>query len=519
MNLMMTANDFKNPFEEPTRALKIAEPCIIVIFGATGDLTSRKLLPALYNLAREGLLPSHFVCVGFARREKSHTEFRTEMFQAVKKFSRIKPIENSIWSAFSDQLYYHCSEFHDDQGYKDLKTFLSELDALHGTKGNRLFYLSTQPSFFPTVIEKLKTNDLLYPPHASEKKWSRVIIEKPFGEDTKSAIQLQQQITRHLDESQIFRIDHYLGKETVQNLLIFRFCNSIFESLWNSNHIDHIQITVSEDLGVGTRGRFWEESGMLRDIVQNHMMQLMSLIAMEPPTSFNASAIHGEKVKVLESIRPVDLTHLEKYAVRGQYGRGYIEGLEVPGYREEDNVEPNSNVETYAALQLCIDNWRWAGVPFYLRAGKRLPKRGTEIAVVFNETPSFFMKLDEKGIAPNVLVIRIQPDEGISLKTNCKVPGMVPHIQPVKMDFRYGAHFGLTPPEAYERLLCDCMAGDSTLFARFDEVIASWRILTPIIHRWQEHKEKQFPNYAAGTWGPLETEKLISDDGRAWRLI
>lgn len=510
---------FLNPLIEPSRLTKSADPCILVIFGATGDLTGRKLIPALYNLAREGQLPAHFVCVGFARREKSHDMFRKEMLDAVNNYSRIKPVDNQLWDSFSKQLFYHQSEFHDDKGYQSLNSFLKELDSTFGTRGNRVYYLSTQPSHFPLVIEKLSQNKLIYDINAIQDKWSRVIIEKPFGEDLKSAVQLQEQITKHLNESQIYRIDHYLGKETVQNLLVFRFGNPIFENLWNNHHIDHFQITVSEEIGIGTRGAFFEEAGMLRDIVQNHMMQLLSIVAMEPPTNLLAHSIHDEKVKVLESIRPFPDQQIDLYAVRGQYGPGFINGLAVPAYRQEDHVDSNSIVETYVAMELFIDNWRWAGVPFYLRAGKRLPKRISEIAVTFKQAPGNLLQLNGKKNNPNTLVIRIQPDEGISLKMNCKVPGLSAQIQPVKMDFRYGSYFGSTPPEAYERLICDCTAGDSTLFARFDEVKASWKLLTPILYNWKKHKPNNFPNYSSGTWGPPEADEMLMRNGRKWRLI
>lgn len=513
----MSSPLFLNPLEESTRSAKLADPCILVIFGATGDLTARKLLPAMYNLARDGMLPAQFACVGFARRPKTHEEFRKEMLDATNKFSRVKPVDKELWQNFSEQLYYHQSEFHDDAGYESLRTFLADLDSRYGTKGNRVYYLSTQPSFFPLVIEKLKQHQLIYDVNEVQDRWSRIIIEKPFGEDLNSAIALQTEITKHLDESQIYRIDHYLGKETVQNILVFRFGNSIFESIWNNHYIDHVQITVAEEIGIGTRGRFWEEAGMLRDIVQNHMMQLLSLIGMEPPTSLKASAIHDEKVKVLESIRPI--TDIHRYTVRGQYGKGYINGQEVIPYRSEENVAPDSSVETYAAMQLFIDNWRWAGVPFYLRAGKRLPKRVTEIAIIFHDAPGFLLQVEGKKNEPNVLVIRIQPDEGISLKMNCKIPGGAALIQPVKMDFLYGSYFGSTPPEAYERLICDCMSGDSTLFARIDEVFASWKLLTPVIQQWAHEKASNFPNYPSGTWGPPEADHLIARDGKAWRHI
>ena len=515
---MTTSFSFKNPLEEYAGSNKIAEPCIMVIFGATGDLTSRKLFPALYNLAQAGQLPAHFSCVAFARRDKTHEEFRKEMHDAVSQYSRTKPIDEAIWKTFSEQIFYHRSEFHEDEGYETLNRFLQELDRKFGTKGNRVFYLSIQPSYFTTVIEKLKQHDLIYEANAQD-KWSRVIIEKPFGHDLTTALALQQDITKHLDESQIYRIDHYLGKETVQNLLVFRFSNPMFESVWNNRYVDHIQITMAEEIGIGTRGNFWEEAGLLRDIIQNHVMQLLSLVAMEPPATLNADAIRDEKVKVVQSIRAFSEAELETNAIRGQYSPGFINGKEVIGYRQENNVNPNSNVETYGALKLYIDNWRWAGVPFYLRAGKRLPKRATEIAIFFKDIPGFLYQTHTNKTDPNILVIRIQPDEGISLKMNCKVPGLSQCIQPVKMDFRYGSYFGLAPPEAYERLICDCMSGDNTLFAREDEVMASWRLLTPVLDYWQAVPSKEFPNYQSGTWGPTAADELLEKDGRHWRLI
>lgn len=514
----MTQQFLTNPLEEPSTS-KIADPCVLVILGATGDLTSRKLLPALYNLEREGLLPSHFACVGFARREKSHEQFRSEMYDAISKHSRVKPIDQKLWNEFSEQIFYHRSEFDSDAGYQELDRFMKEIDSRFGTKGNRIFYLSTPPSYFPEIIEKLGQHGLIYNPEQVENKWSKVIIEKPFGRDLTSAVDLQKSISTHLKEEQIYRIDHWLGKETVQNLLVMRFGNSIFESIWNNRYIDCVQITVSEDLGVGTRGKFWEEAGMLRDIVQNHMMQLLSLVAMEPPVNIQADSIRDEKVKVLHSIRPIPVSHLDHHVIRAQYGPGFINGDAVKGYRQEENVNPASAIESYVAMQLFIDNWRWAGVPFYLRAGKRLPKRATEIAVCFKHAPGVLFGQPSCRDESNVLVIRIQPDEGISLRINSKVPGISNITQPVKMDFRYGSYFGATPPEAYERLICDCILGDSTLFAREDEVLASWKILTPVLHRWHELQPHDFPNYAAGTWGPQAAEQLLSKNGRQWRFL
>lgn len=516
---MLSPPEYENPLQESTRFNKTADPCILVIFGATGDLTARKLMPAIYNLAREGQLPAHFVCVAFARRPKTHEEFRQETYDAISKFSRVKPVDPELWETFSQQLFYHQAEFHEDEGYKSLLTYLNELDSQFGTAGNRLFYLSTQPSFFPLIIEKLKTNNHIYDTATIKNKWTRVIIEKPFGHDLNSALELQTDITHNLDESQIFRIDHYLGKETVQNLMVFRFGNPIFESVWNNHYIDHVQITVSEEIGIGTRGRFWEEAGMLRDIVQNHMMQLLSLVAMEPPASLKSSSIHDEKVKIMESIRAFPLNELDKYIVRGQYAPGFVYGEPVKGYRQEDQVDPQSNVETYVALKLFIDNWRWAGVPFYLRAGKRLPKRVTEIAINFKNPPQGLFFPPSPRFQSNTIAIRIQPDEGIAVRMNCKVPGLTNPIQPVKMDFRYGSYFGASPPEAYERLICDCMSGDSTLFIRIDEVLASWRLFTPVIERWANTKKDNFPNYISGSWGPQEANDMLLADSRQWRLI
>lgn len=508
-----------NPLEEIARTGKIAEPCILVIFGATGDLTARKLIPALYNLAQEGQLPAHFACVGFARRDKTDEQFREEMIEAVNQFSRTKPVDPALWKTFSQQLFYHQSEFHDDAGYESLDQRLKDLDSKFGTRGNRVFYLSVQPSFFPLIIEKLHKFNLTYNAAAAKDKWSRVIIEKPFGEDLNSALSLQKEISQNLDESQLYRIDHYLGKETVQNLLVFRFTNPIFESIWNNHNIDNVQITVSEEIGIGSRGRFFEEAGMLRDIVQNHIMQLLSLVAMEPPINMKGNSIRAEKVKIMEALRPFPRSEIEKLVIRGQYGPGYIQGKSVKGYREEDNVAPDSIIETYVGMKLFIDNWRWYGVPFYIRAGKRLPKRATEIAITFKAAPGFLFGSYEKKISSNVLIIRIQPDEGISMKINCKVPGLASKIQPVKMDFRYGSYFGTTPPEAYERLICDCMAGDATLFAHIDEVLASWRLFTPVLEYWQSSRTVSFPNYESGSWGPTAANDLLQQDGREWRLL
>lgn len=515
----MTDDIFINPFEESGLSSRFTEPCILVIFGATGDLTARKLVPALYNLARESRLPPQFACVGFARRTKSHEEFRKEMKDAVSRFSRVKPIDEAMWSAFEQNLFYHTSEFHDPEGFTKLSGFLQDLDKKLGTRGNRVFYLSTQPSFFPVICEKLHATGLITPDETKKEPWARIIIEKPFGHDLSSADALQKELTRYLKEEDIYRIDHYLGKETVQNLLVLRFANSLFESLWNNRYVDHVQITVAEDIGIGTRGALWEESGFLRDILQNHMMQVFSLIAMEPPANLSAAAIHDEKVKAIRSIRPFSEADIRDSIVRGQYTKGFVNGESAPGYREEKNVNPESFVETYVALRLYVDNWRWAGVPFYLRGGKRLPKKGTEISVFFKDPPGVLFQRPGKYNEANVLTIRIQPDEGTSLKMNCKVPGSGDFIQPVKMNFRYGKYFGLTPPEAYERLILDCILGDNTLFARIDEVFASWQLMSPVLEAWKRFGGEGLASYASGSWGPKKADALLRSDGRKWRLL
>ncbi len=514
----MTETVFTNPLQELGHSTRFIDPCILVIFGATGDLTARKLLPALYNLAREGQLPPQFACVGVARRSKTNEQFQDEMKSAINQFSRVKPIDESLWATFKKQIFYYQSEFDDEMGFQGLSKFLTDLDNKIGTKGNRVFYLSTQPSYFPVISENLYKAKLIYDQELEKERWSRIIIEKPFGHNLKSALSLQTELTQFLHESQIYRIDHYLGKETVQNLLVLRFANSLFESLWNSRYIDHVQITVAEDIGIGSRGALWEESGFLRDILQNHMMQIFSLIIMEPPVSLSASAIHDEKVKAIKSIRPFDLNNLNQSVVRGQYGPGYINGETVIGYRQEKNVNPVSEVETYMAMRVFVDNWRWAGVPFYIRGGKRLPKKRTEISVFFKDPPYVLFQHPGQLNAPNVLTIRIQPDEGTSLKINCKVPGTTQLIQPVKMNFQYGKYFGLAPPEAYERLILDCILGDNTLFAREDEVFNSWKLLSPVLDVWESSPKETLPNYPSGSWGPKSADDLLLD-GRKWRLL
>lgn len=507
----------ENPLQEPGRSLRAMDPCVLVIFGASGDLTSRKLAPALYNLGKEQMLPPNFACIGFARREKTTEAFRKEIEEDVQKYSRTKPIDPPFWDHFSEQLFYHASSFDQDEGYLSLKKKMEEMDLLRATKGNRIFYLSVQPKYFPIIVEKLKKHGLLYDPK-DPTKWSRVIIEKPFGHDLSSAKELQSTLSQYLAESQTYRIDHYLGKETVQNILVLRFGNSIFESLWNYKHVDHVQITVAEDLGIGSRGNFFEEEGLLRDVLQNHVMQLLSLVAMEPPVSLAADAIRDEKVKVLQSIRPLREKDFVENVLRGQYTEGFVNGQKVVGYRQEQNVSPTSSIETFVAARLFIDNWRWAGVPFYLRCGKRLPKRGTEIAVIFKDAPGVLFQQNGRKNDPNILALKIQPDEGISMKINCKVPGPSSPLQPVKMDFRYGSYFGQSPPEAYERLIWDCMMGDSTLFARADEVMSSWNLYTPLLQHWasQPHELSLYP---AGSWGPSTATEWMKKEGKTWRIL
>ena len=491
------------------------EPCVLVIFGATGDLTHRKLVPALYNLAHEGQLPQSFAIVGFARRPKTHDQFRAELRDSVAQFSRFQPINPGVWDALAQAIFYHQSEFADAKGYQKLATLLQKLDAERGTAGNRLFYLATAPTEFIGIIEQLRANGLTHPQQAPAASQS-IIVEKPFGRSLSTAEELNHSLAGAFDERQIFRIDHYLGKETVQNIMALRFANEVFEPLWNQKYVDHIQITVAESLGVEGRGGYYDGSGALRDMVQNHMMQLLSLVSMEPPTTLDGAAIHDEKVKVLRAIRPMTPDQVQQFTLRGQYARGSMAGQTVPAYRDEKNVAPDSRTETFVALKLFIENWRWYGVPFYLRHGKRLPKGVAEIAVQFKAPPAVLFAAESPApLQPNALVLRIQPDEGIAIRMNAKVPGNELNLQPVKMDFRYGGSFGARSPEAYERLLHDAILGDSTLFTRRDEVERSWQIMDAIIDGWNAGPAP-FP-YESGTWGPPEADAFIERDGREWR--
>jgi glucose-6-phosphate 1-dehydrogenase len=493
----------------------------MVIFGASGDLTKRKLVPALYSLARDRLLPSPFNVVGVARRDLEHSVFRKAMREACDKFARRRPVEDPLWSTFSEGLFYSNGTFEDPATYDKLKRLLDELDEQRGTTGNRVFYLSTPPGEYPTIIKALGHHGLINRDRTGP--FTRVIIEKPFGRDLESARALNRTVLDTMREDQVYRIDHYLGKETVQNILVFRFANALWEPLWNSKYVDHVQLTVAEAIGVEGRGGYFETSGIVRDMVQNHMFQFLCLMAMEPPVAFEADAVRDEKLKILRSLRPLptDPAELGNLVVRGQYGPGAVAGQPQIGYRQENGVAPGSNVETYVAAKLFIDNWRWAGVPFYLRAGKALPRRVTEIAIHFKSAPHAIFPRSASNLAsdPNVLSIRIQPDEGISLKFFSKVPGPTMDVLPVPMEFRYGTSFGAEPPEAYERLLLDCLLGDGTLFTRGDEVEASWSWIDRIERAWAEAPVTAFPNYPAGTWGPEAAERLLATDGHAWRRL
>ncbi len=511
-----------NPLREGLRLQRTPEPCVMVIFGASGDLTRRKLVPALYNLTRERLLPGGFTVVGVARRPIGNDTFRDQMRAGINEFSRVRPVQDTVWENFSQGIYYHQSEFHDSDGYARLGELLDQIDRERGTCGNRVFYLATAPSNYSEIIRQLGEHGLARRPAPGvpdEGPWQRIIIEKPFGYDLESARELNNQLAEVFSERQVFRIDHYLGKETVQNILVFRFANGIFEPLWNRGYVDHVQITVAESIGVEGRGGYYEDSGALRDMVQNHMMQLVSLIGMEPPVSNDATGVRDEKVKVLHAIRPIHPEDVNKYTVRGQYGPGDVAGHPIPGYREEQGVASNSTTETFVALKFFIDNWRWAGVPFYLRTGKALPKRVTEVAIQFKPAPHLLFDRAAETMEPNVLALQIQPDEGISIKFGSKVPGPTVQIRSVNMDFRYGTYFGVEPPDAYERLLLDCMLGDSTLFTRRDEVEVAWALITAILEGWKMVAPTQFPNYDAGTWGPERAHELLARDGRTWRRL
>jgi glucose-6-phosphate 1-dehydrogenase len=504
-----------NPLRDGLEQERVPDPSVLVIFGASGDLTHRKLIPSLYSLAYEGLLPSGQAIIGVARQQISDEAFRAKMKEGCDEFARHRPTDPAVWENFARRLFYVPGEFQDEDTYRRLDARMRELDRTLGTGGRRIYYLAVPPRAFTVISEALGSQGMVGDPEMGQ-PFTRVIIEKPFGHDLASAKELNRVAVMTFRERQVFRIDHYLGKETVQNLLVLRFANGIFEPFWNRQYIDHVQFTVAESIGVEQRGKYFETSGIVRDIIQNHLLQLVCLLGMEPPVAFEADAVRDEKVKVLKALREIPLKEANRVAVRGQYSAGSIVGEPVAGYRDELNVDRASRTETFAAMKLFVENWRWAGVPFYIRAGKRLPKRVTDISIHFRPAPyPLFRKVQSLTQHPNVLAIRIQPDEGISLKFDSKIPGPAVKTHPVAMEFRYATSFGAEPPEAYERLLLDTMIGDSTLFARRDEVETAWAWLDPLLKEWASEGIPAF--YPAGTWGPPEADLLLEQDGRQWR--
>ena len=496
----------RNPLREGLKLPRVPAPCALVVFGASGDLTRRKLFPAVYALAARGMLPEHFAIVGVSRSEETDAEFKARMKESVREFGRDK-LDEKVWKRLAAGMHYLAADVAGGGGEDALLDLLARLDRQRGTAGNRVFYLAVPPSAFSILIEKLGRR------RGEWSGWTRLIVEKPFGTDRGSAHRLNDEVHRYFDEREIYRIDHYLGKETVQNLLALRFANGIFEPIWNRQFVDHVEITVAESMGIEGRAGFYEHAGAIRDVFQNHLLQLVALTAMEPPVDFSAESVRNEKVKVLRALRQPR----GRDVVRGQYGPGYIEGQAVPGYRKEPGVAAQSTTDTFVAARLQIDNWRWAGTPFYVRVGKRLPKRETTIAIQFQRAPHPpFAKETEEGMRPNVLVVHVQPDEGVSLAIGAKVPGQGLAIRTVVMDFLYGAAFRTELPEAYERLILDCLLGDATLFTRADEVDAQWALVDSIVGRWKREKPS-LPNYAAGTWGPPEADELLRREGREWR--
>ena len=494
------------------------EPCTLVIFGGSGDLARRKLVPAVYNLYLDRALAANYAVLGTGRKPLSDAEFRSSMREGIVKYSRQK-LDEAKWKEFEPRIFYHAGSIDDPKAYTDLRARMEQIEAKLKLPGHRIFYLAIPPTSIAPACTGLQQAGLVHPVR-KDLPFSRVIVEKPIGRDLQSAQVINETVGQVFDESQIYRIDHYLGKETVQNLMVLRFANAIFEPIWNHKYIDHVQITVSEAEGVGTRATYYEESGALRDMIQNHLLQLLCLVAMEPPYSLDPDVVRNVRMDVLRCLRPIVGKDVEDATVRAQYSAGTIHGTQVPGYRREACVRPESTVETYVALKLFVENWRWAGVPFYLRTGKALPKRASEVAVQFKDIPQILFNANPaQGLAPNVLTLRIQPEEGLSLRVISKVPGTRAQTHPVEMNFRYGDAFGSPSPEAYERLLLDVMVGDASLFMRRDAVEASWKWVTAILDGWKAQNAKWLPEYQAGSWGPVEADRLIAGDGRSWRVL
>jgi len=506
-----------NPLRAGLQTTRITDPCAIVLFGATGDLTKRMLMPALYGLRQNDVLPADFAIIGYSRTEWNDDQFREAMKEGIADFAQLGRPEGPIWEDFARRLSYISGDFDDDSCYRKLRRHLDEVAAEFQTGGNVLYYLATPPVVFAEIVRHLDASEL---GPKGTKGWCRLVVEKPFGTDLESARALQREIERVFPEKQIYRIDHYLGKEPVQDLMALRFSNMIFEPLWNYRYVKSVQITAAETVGVEKRGGYYERAGALRDMIQNHVINLMTLVAMEPPVSSDADSLRDEKFKVLRAVRPIPIDRVDEFAVRGQYGAGEIGGQNVPAYRDEPDVDPHSNTETYAALKLYIDNWRWGGmIPFYLRSGKRLRRKNSEIAVTFRNVPHRLFGEQDDEFGPNSLVAKIQPEEGISLSFNAKYPGPAMHIRTVSMDFAYGQGFGVRTAPAYERLLADALRGDQTLFTRWDAVEAAWKIVTPVLDAWQKTPAEDFPNYAAGSQGPKAAEELLAAERDAWRPL